>query len=122
MIRQYEAQLRDKQQELNNIANQEKQKCQSIRERAEAVIGDKIQTTLREQYQLAMNMLINNGRTQEAARNEAFDYFVKKMVKPMEEKAKEETRDRTQGIKADIDRITSNLLEVDNELRMLEGN
>lgn len=122
MIRQYEAELRDKRQELNNLRNQDEQRSQNLREKVAAVVSEKIQTTLREQYQMAMNMLINNGRTPEAARKEAYQYFVGKMLKPMEERNREEANGIKEGITADIGRIDSLLTEVDNELRKLDGN
>lgn len=118
--RSYKSQIDDKDQELENLKQQELNRIRECKTQVTMVVQENIKSLWKDQYQQAINMLINdNNRSLEEAQNDAFNFFVGRLSANQEEIIKAEMSKLKEAVTRTIDELNEKLNEVERELNSL---
>ena len=99
---------------------EENNQIENVKRIVESKVRENIQTSWKDKYQEAINMLVNSGRNYEDAQNGAFEFFVNKMTEPQERKIHEEMSGMKSAVEDSVNTIREKMNEVETQISALD--
>ena len=106
---------------MKNLDIEESNQIENVKRIVESKVRENIQTSWKDKYQEAINMLVDNGRNYEDAQNGAFEFFVNKMTEPQERKIHEEMSELKSAVEESIKTIMEKVNEVETQISALDN-